>query len=59
MPKLKDVVEDPDEVKRKKAEGPVVDHVALKKDDAIFHSLEARKATGAVNNTIPLDKNAP
>lgn len=24
-----------------------------------MHSLDARKATGAVNNTIPADKNTP
>ena len=50
MPKLKEVAEDPEEAKRKLVEGPIVDHVALKKEDLIFHSLEARKATGAVNN---------
>ena len=30
-----------------------MDHAALKKADVIFHSLETRKATGAVNNTVP------
>jgi hypothetical protein len=59
MPKLKEVAEDPDELKRKEAEGPVVDHAALKRDDVIMHSLDSRKATGAINNTIPVDKNAP
>lgn len=24
-----------------------------------MHSLDARKATGAVNNTVPADKSAP
>jgi hypothetical protein len=35
----------------------VVDHAALKRDDVILHSLDARKATGALTNTIPVDKN--
>ena len=59
MPKLKDVAEDPDDAKRKEAEGPQVDYAALKKDDVIYHSLETRKASGAINNTVPADKNAP
>ena len=59
MPKLKEAAEDPEESKRKLAEGPVIDYVALKKADVIDKSLDSRKATGAVNNTIPLDKNAP
>lgn len=59
MPKLKEAAEDPEEIKRKKLEGPVVDLVALKKDDVILHSLDARKATGNVSNTIPVDKSLP
>jgi len=31
----------------------------LEKEDGIQQSLDARKATGAVNNTIPLAKDAP
>jgi len=56
--KLKEVAEDPEEAKRKAAEGPVVDLVQLKKDDVIMHSLDARKATGDLKNTIPVDKSA-
>lgn len=59
MPKLAEVAEDPEEAKRKKAEGPVIDYAALKKADVIDKSLDARKATGALANTVPADKNAP
>jgi len=31
----------------------------MEKDDSIQQSLDARKASGAVNNTIPLGKDAP
>jgi len=31
----------------------------MAKEDDIQNSLDARKATGAVNNTIPLAKDAP
>lgn len=31
----------------------------MKKDDLIMHSLDSRKATGDVKNTIPVDKSAP
>lgn len=31
----------------------------MAKEDDINNSLDARKATGAVNNTIPLSKDAP
>lgn len=53
------MAEDPEEAKRKAAEGPVVDLVQLKKEDVIMHSLDARKATGDLKNTIPVEKSAP
>lgn len=56
------VAEDPEEVRRKAAEGPKLskaDLQRLEKEDGIQQSLDARKATGAINNTIPLPKDAP
>ena len=36
--------------------GPEINKALLKKQDVIYHSLEARIATGALTNTIPVDK---
>ena len=62
--KVEDVVVaiDPDEARRIAAEGPKItaaDRKRMEKEDNIQQSLDARKATGAVNNTIPLSKDAP
>jgi len=49
-------------VRRREAEGPKLskaDLARMAKEDDINNSLDARKATGAVNNTIPLGKDAP
>ena len=56
MPKLKEVAEDPELAKQRAAEGPVIDHAKLKKEDLIFHSLDARKAAGSLTSTVPADK---
>jgi len=53
---------DPEEARRIAAEGPKLskaDLAKLAKEDNIQQSLDARKATGAINNTIPLEKDAP
>jgi len=60
--KLAEVAEDPEEARRREAEGPKLskaDLARMAKEDDIQNSLDARKATGAVNNTIPLAKDAP
>jgi len=43
-------------LRRRSIVGPEVNLALLKKQDVIFHSLESRKATGALTNTIPIDK---
>jgi hypothetical protein len=58
--KLTITVVDPEVAKLNAAAGPPVDHVALKKNDLIMHSLDSRKAaTGDVKNVVVKDKNAP
>lgn len=56
-----EVAIDPEEARRIAAEGPKLskaDLAKMEKEDSIQQSLNARKATGAVNNTIPLAKDA-
>ena len=56
MPKIKEAAVDPEELRRQSIVGPEINQALLKKQDVIYHSLEARKATGALTNTIPVDK---
>ena len=46
-------------LKKEKKEKDPADNPRLKREDIIFHALEARKAAGAINATIPRDPEAP
>ena len=55
-PKLKEVQVSQEELDRIAREGPVIDQAKLKKDDLIYHSLEARIKVGSLTSTTTVDK---